>query len=85
MLHLALLALIACPPSWGYGPADGPDRWGQMDVSWELCDSGTRQSPVDLGASVRAELPELRLTYADAPLVVRPLQPLGTRTMRRNF
>lgn len=34
--------------SFGYGEADGPARWASLDPAYEECDTGRRQSPVDL-------------------------------------
>jgi len=31
--------------SWGYGPENGPNTWGQ---DYPMCDSGSAQSPIDL-------------------------------------
>ena len=34
-------------PAWGYGTDNGPSTWGQYA---EVCESGQRQSPIDLPA-----------------------------------
>lgn len=36
---------------WGYEGEIGPDRWGGLDPSFAVCDTGMRQSPVDLTGS----------------------------------
>ena len=33
---------------WGYDGDTGPDRWGGLDASFAVCDTGVEQSPVDL-------------------------------------
>ncbi len=37
---------------WGYAADDGPARWARLDRAWSLCDSGQRQSPIDLSDAV---------------------------------
>jgi carbonic anhydrase len=36
---------------WSYAGDDGPERWGDLDPSYELCKIGAAQSPVDLPAA----------------------------------
>jgi carbonic anhydrase len=73
------IALVGCggnggeAPSWNHDPEDatlGPTGWGELDESFAECATGAAQSPVDIAAPVRAELPELELDYPEAPLVV---------------
>ena len=75
-----VLALAACggdsdgePRAWNHDPADaerGPNAWGELDESFEACANGTAQSPVDIAAPARAELPELEFDYPPTPLVI---------------
>ena len=37
---------------WGYEGKTGPEQWGGLDPCFALCDSGSRQSPVDLADAV---------------------------------
>jgi len=49
---------------WGYEGEAGPENWGTLSPDWELCKSGTSQSPIDLTAAVLVEgglAPERRL------------------------
>ena len=39
---------------WSYGGDTGPDRWGGLDPSFAVCDSGVQQSPVDLAGAIPA-------------------------------
>lgn len=35
-------------PEWSYEGATGPEHWGELSEEWELCATGTAQSPIDL-------------------------------------
>ena len=66
-------ASAAEPPAWNHDPDDptlGPTRWGAIDEAFELCLTGTSQSPVDIADAVPADLPPLEFDYAATPLVV---------------
>ena len=39
---------------WSYEGDTGPDRWGGLDPSFEVCDRGVQQSPIDLAGAVPA-------------------------------
>jgi carbonic anhydrase len=69
---LSLPAEPACPPAWGYESENGPDRWGQMDKAWARCDTGKRQSPLDIVDAVPSTgLPDLVPRYGDFPIAVQ--------------
>ncbi len=34
--------------SWGYVDDIGPESWGRMSEEWAICDTGKRQSPIEL-------------------------------------
>jgi carbonic anhydrase len=60
-------------PAWNHDPDDtqlGPLAWSEIDDSFEQCLAGARQSPVDIAATVLADLPELEFSYPAMPLVV---------------
>ncbi|WP_419941128.1 carbonic anhydrase [Candidatus Palauibacter sp.] len=40
---------------WGYEGDTGPDRWGGLDPSLAVCDTGVEQSPVDLTGATPAD------------------------------
>jgi carbonic anhydrase len=83
-LALAACALAGCggggsearepeSPSWNHNPADtssGPSGWGALDVSYEQCLEGERQSPINIARAVPDQLPPLEFNYAAGPLVV---------------
>jgi carbonic anhydrase len=79
------LALVGCgggsggveateePPAWNHDPEDatlGPSGWGEIDDSYELCLTGSGQSPIDIAAAVPTDLPPLEFGYTATPLVV---------------
>ena len=58
MIRIGVIALALVPPlgcgggdhvaHWGYGPDDGPARWGSLSPEWTTCDTGRSQSPLDI-------------------------------------
>ena len=60
-------------PAWNHDPDDsslGPTAWGSIDPSFEACQTGTSQSPVDIASTVEADLPPLSFDYRAKPLVL---------------
>ena len=54
------LALAACNSShhevhWGYEGEEAPNHWGSLSSEFASCDSGTKQSPIDLTGAVPIE------------------------------
>ncbi len=39
---------------WSHEGDTGPNRWGQLDPSFAVCDSGAQQSPIDLAGAIPA-------------------------------
>lgn len=72
-----LAALLASGPaladhhkSFDYGAVDGPERWGQLDDKYALCETGDMQSPIDLaGANAKGNV-ALSVNYQAGPLTV---------------
>ena len=72
-----LAALLATGPAlaehhkpFGYGPGNGPEKWGQLNSKDAICESGDMQSPIDLaGANVTGNL-SLSVNYQTGPLTV---------------
>jgi carbonic anhydrase len=69
---LAGLALCPiCAPSgfaaegahWSYTGNEGPEHWGEIDAASKVCSVGTQQSPVDIGETIRAQLPPLKMGW----------------------
>lgn len=48
---------------WSYEGRGGPQNWGQLSPENKLCDSGKRQSPIDLRDGIRVDLPTIGFSY----------------------
>jgi carbonic anhydrase len=56
---------LAADAHWSYeGTADGPAKWGDLDAAYRVCSTGTQQSPIDIGETIKAQLAPLRMTWA---------------------
>src|SRR5581483_5578361 len=49
---------------WSYEGASGPDKWGELDAASKTCSSGMRQSPINIGETIKAQLQPLKITWA---------------------
>jgi carbonic anhydrase len=67
LLAIAIPALLVSPlssafaASFGYYGENGPDFWSELDPSYGACNSGTLQSPADLGR--QRAYPHLDFSY----------------------
>jgi carbonic anhydrase len=69
----ATAAAAAVAPEWNHDPGDltrGPLSWSEIDATFEACAAGRSQSPVDVGRTRSARLPQLRFHYPRVPLTV---------------
>ena len=59
--------------TWSYSPGpEGPVNWGKIRSEFELCQTGTSQSPIDIRAfELVMERPLVSIGYGDAQLMVR--------------
>jgi carbonic anhydrase len=48
---------------WSYSGATGPDRWSKLDAASRLCSTGAQQSPLDIGTTIKADLPALQIAW----------------------
>lgn len=55
---------------WGYEGDVGPERWAELSAEYELCGSGTEQSPIDLTSAAEEDLPDLGFAYEATPLAI---------------
>jgi carbonic anhydrase len=71
----ALAGLAACPvcttsgfaaegAHWSYEGAAGPATWGDLDAANKVCSIGSQQSPIDIGPTVRSQMPALKLAWS---------------------
>ena len=56
------------PVEWGYEADDGPSVWGELSTDYDLCATGTRQSPVDLITGPSTDLARLTTDYHDSAI-----------------
>lgn len=55
---------------WGYTGEGAAENWGSLKQEYEACASGQFQSPVDLNATITADLPTLEVDYKPVPLTI---------------
>ncbi|MDB9526749.1 carbonic anhydrase family protein [Oscillatoria sp. CS-180] len=55
---------------WGYGDNNGPKQWSQLTPQYALCQTGTRQSPIDLQAEATIEPITVEIHYQPTPLTI---------------
>jgi carbonic anhydrase len=55
---------FAADAHWSYEGASGPDKWGELDAASKVCSVGIQQSPVNIGETIKAQLPPLKMTWA---------------------
>ncbi|MBI1889276.1 MAG: carbonic anhydrase family protein [Burkholderiales bacterium] len=48
---------------WGYAGEEGPEHWGKLNPAWAACETGTRQSPIDIREGIRVELERISFDY----------------------
>lgn len=67
-----LAGLALCPlfapnsfaADWNYGAERGPAKWGELDEANKLCSIGGQQSPINIGETIKTQLPPLKMTWA---------------------
>ena len=53
---------------WSYDGQTGPSHWGDLSADYAPCRTGHRQSPIDIEATQKAELPAIQFDYKATPL-----------------
>ncbi len=43
-------------PHWSYAGAEGPNKWGDLDATYQACKAGQQQSPINLTAATHQQL-----------------------------
>ncbi|NHZ80116.1 carbonic anhydrase family protein [Massilia sp. CCM 8695] len=66
----AVAAITQPPPArpfhsehWSYEGETGPANWGKINSAWAKCDTGTRQSPIDLRDGMKVDLEQITFDY----------------------
>jgi carbonic anhydrase len=59
-------AFAAEDAHWSYEGRNGPAKWAELDASNKACSIGSQQSPIDINATVSAQLAPLKIEWADA-------------------
>jgi carbonic anhydrase len=54
---------FAADAHWGYEGAAGPEKWGDLDAASKACSVGGQQSPIDVGNTIKAQLPPLNIKW----------------------
>jgi carbonic anhydrase len=75
-----LLALAGCssdgsdaapgPPHWGYHGAEGPQHWGGLAKDYRTCETGRRQSPIDIVDPTPVATSPFEVRYRDGRAAV---------------
>ena len=60
-------ATAADGPHWSYEGDHGPAKWGDLDDASKTCAIGSQQSPIDIGTTVKAQLPALKIDWPKRP------------------
>ena len=70
----ALAGLAVCPvcttagfaaegAHWSYEGTAGPAQWGDLDAANKVCSLGSQQSPINIGPTIKSQLPALKLSW----------------------
>jgi carbonic anhydrase len=70
----ALAGLAICPvctttgfaaegAHWSYEGSGGPAKWGDLDDANKACSLGSQQSPINIGPTIKSQLPALKLSW----------------------
>ncbi len=51
---------------WDYEGENGPLQWGRINPAWSQCESGKRQSPIDIRDGIRVDLEPIGIDYKPA-------------------
>lgn len=51
---------------WDYEGENGPLQWGRINPAWSQCESGKRQSPIDIRDGIRVDLEPIGVDYKPA-------------------
>ena len=57
-------AIAAEAAYWSYEGDNGPAKWGDLDAANKVCAIGSQQSPIDIGTTIKSQLPALKINWA---------------------
>jgi carbonic anhydrase len=57
-------------PHWSYEGEGAPEHWGSLSPDFKVCDLGLQQSPIDLTASMRAELSPIPVSWTKGEFTI---------------
>lgn len=63
-------AAVQYGSNWAYEGEAGPLHWGKLNPAWAKCNTGTRQSPIDIRDGMRLELEKIQFDYRPGPFSV---------------
>ncbi|MBC7699015.1 MAG: carbonic anhydrase family protein [Massilia sp.] len=55
---------------WEYTGATGPQSWGQLKPEFQACNTGKRQSPIDIREGIKVQLEPIQFDYRPTPFRV---------------
>ncbi len=58
------------PAHWGYGAANGAQKWAALDAKYEACGTGAAQSPINIDKFLQEDLPDIVPAYHAGALSV---------------
>lgn len=56
------------PAHWSYEGSGGPEKWGELQPDFKVCQLGVEQTPIDLGNGIRGEVGSIEYDYKPLPL-----------------
>ena len=63
----AAAAVVAAKPKnsthWSYEGDTGPENWSKINTAWASCNTGNRQSPIDLRDGIKVDLEQVNFDY----------------------
>ena len=68
VLLLPAIAQAQWKTPWSYEGPRGTAHWGDLDPDYLTCKTGKAQSPIDIRAAEKADLPAIRFEYTSGPL-----------------
>lgn len=58
-------------PHWSYEGEEGPEHWASISAEFEACESGVKQSPIDLvSRTIEVGLDDLKLDWKPSDLTI---------------